>query len=932
MSDLGLVKPGSTIYLPFHSFSSDDPSASITLTGLALGDIQVYKDGSMTQRASTSGFTLLDTDGIDLDSTTGLHGISIDLSDDTTADFWKAGSHYMVAIASVTIDAATVNFWRATFTIGYPGAILDTHLSAVGSQTSVTLNVGPAEASALVGCPFVIHDKASSVQLATGFISAYAVTTKVATLAAAPTFTIASGDNISVFLPSPSVTARLPSALLSGRMDSSVGAMAANVVTATAIASNAITAAKIASDAITASKIAADAIGASELASDAVAEIQSGLATASTLATVDANVDLLVTGEPQLKYMGPEGPGVYLDDAASNTNTTVGTDGTVENPVSTLAAARTIADALGCRRYYVGGRSSFTLAATHQDWHFVGLAGNNDNTINLGATASATDVDGSLFERLKVIGTQAGSDRIVLIDCAIDDAPAAEVTTLNPLAIRCSLEGDFELDANTDHILDSCYSGVAGNSTPVITFNASGGSLQMRHYSGGIELKSLVASNTVSIETDGQVIFNADCNVNANVTLRGMMTVTDNTAGMNNLTQRAVWETILDDGAGGAAYDRTTSSLQEIRDRGDVAWITGGGGGITQSLNLQPVLPTSIDLANTATVRLGLILTNALDDLPSTSEITPGTISIDRKAIGGTSWSSVISDSAMSEQAGMVYFDEVFDSGTGYAEGDSIRVTFKSVSITADSNTHEVVDANGIIFQTEIRATMRGTDGANTTTPPTAAAIRSEIDSNSTQLAKLGTPAADISADIAAVLAAVGGLSVPTAAAIADAVLDEATAGHSTAGTLGKAIIDILEDTGTTLPATLSGLATAAALATHDGKLDTAQTAITAIKAITDALGATAAGRLALSAAQIIPFTVDTVTNGHTPTATEFQADDITEATADHFNGRVVIWSTGALAGQATSISDYAAVGGIGQFTTVALTEAPADDDTGIII
>ena len=36
-----------------------------------------------------------------------------------------------------------------------------------------------------------------------------------------------------------------------------------------------------------------------------------------------------------------------------------------------------------------------------------------------------------------------------------------------------------------------------------------------------------------------------------------------------------------------------------------------------------------------------------------------------------------------------------------------------------------------------------------------------------------------------------------TAAGIADAVLDEATSGHTTAGTFGKAVTDILADTGT---------------------------------------------------------------------------------------------------------------------------------------
>lgn len=58
----------------------------------------------------------------------------------------------------------------------------------------------------------------------------------------------------------------------------------AGLITATALADNAITAAKI----------AADAIGASELAADAVAEIQSGLATAAALTTVDGIVDAIL--------------------------------------------------------------------------------------------------------------------------------------------------------------------------------------------------------------------------------------------------------------------------------------------------------------------------------------------------------------------------------------------------------------------------------------------------------------------------------------------------------------------------------------------------------------------------------------------------------------------------------------------------------------
>ena len=147
--DLGIVQPGTTLYIPFHTFDSNDPSASVTLTGLATTDIEIYKDGSTTQRASDAGYALLDTDGIDFDATTGIHGISIDLADNTTAGFYAAGSQYWVVVASVTVDAATVNFVLCTFRIGYPAARLNTTIATLASQTSFTLTAGPAEDDAL---------------------------------------------------------------------------------------------------------------------------------------------------------------------------------------------------------------------------------------------------------------------------------------------------------------------------------------------------------------------------------------------------------------------------------------------------------------------------------------------------------------------------------------------------------------------------------------------------------------------------------------------------------------------------------------------------------------------------------------------------------------------------------------------------------------
>jgi hypothetical protein len=53
-------------------------------------------------------------------------------------------------------------------------------------------------------------------------------------------------------------------------------------------------------------------------------------------------------------------------------------------------------------------------------------------------------------------------------------------------------------------------------------------------------------------------------------------------------------------------------------------------------------------------------------------------------------------------------------------------------------------------------------------------------------------------------------------------------------------------------------------------------------------------------------------------------------STNDMFNGRVIIFTSGALAGQATSISDYD--GGSTTATVVALTGAPANGVTAVIV
>ena len=284
----------STIYCLFDTFAGST-GAPITMSGFATGDLKIYKNGSTTERASTSGFALLDTDGIDFDSITGIHGFSVDLSDNTTAGFYAAGSTYTIVISTITVDSQTMSFVVGTFRI----------VAAENTSGTPVVDVGRFGNTAVTG-----RDIGASVLLSTGTGTGQLDFTTGVVKANVTQFggsagTFASGRpevNASHIAGSAVSTS---SAQIGVNVVNAAGtAWGSGAITAASIAANAITSAKIATDAIGAAQIAADAIGASELAADAVAEIQSGLSTLnaagirSAVGLASANLDTQLDALP----------------------------------------------------------------------------------------------------------------------------------------------------------------------------------------------------------------------------------------------------------------------------------------------------------------------------------------------------------------------------------------------------------------------------------------------------------------------------------------------------------------------------------------------------------------------------------------------------------------------------------------------------------
>ena len=202
--------------------------------------------------------------------------------------------------------------------------------------------------------------------------------------------------------------------------------------------------------------------------------------------------------------------------------------------------------------------------------------------------------------------------------------------------------------------------------------------------------------------------------------------------------------------------------------------------------------------------------------------------------------------------------------------------------------------ANSTIGTVTTNTDMRGTDGANTTTPLSAAGTRTALGMASanldTQLAALPTTA-EVNAEVDTALA---DYDAPTKA--------ELDAGF--AGLNDPTAAEIVNEWETQSQADPTGF--------HVNLMEINSLSAPAV-------------RLALSAGQIVVGAAETGT-----LSTTQMTSDLTEATDDHYIGRTILWTSGALVNQATDITDYEGTNGLLTFT--ATTEAPSNGDAFIII
>lgn len=581
MQYLGDFPEDATVYIPFNTFSSDDPQASVTITNLVDADLKVHKDGSTTQIV-TDGATI----AIDFDTITGNHLATIDTS--AHSDY-EVGSDYIVRMEGTTVDGGTINAWIGSFSIENRFNEVDvTKWLGTAAATPTTAGVPEVDVTHWNGAAVAAPTTAGVPEIELARISGQTVTAAAAVtvhtdlginataqgnLEDQYDTTGLTGDTFPSTQSQLSGIANVGSAVHrpASSYTLTTGTQSANTVASTEsldgtrhehtdtagvmsleyhflIGSGAPSSIQF-TGYVTGNNDDIDVFGYDWVTAGykQIGNIQGLNSTDNNVKSFDLFVDMVGSGGDlgkvdikfekasgltsallaidQIFVAFSEGEGGYVDGIevdtnASNENTVPGIDGVKGNPVSTWAAALTLSASTGIKEFKIINGSAIALSANSDNYTIRGQS----YTLGLGIQSIASIyVFGAT-----VTGTGTGSGAV------FEDCPIGDVTLPPSVMRRCYHFGIITNSGTGDWFINDPRSRVAGSGSPGFNFGTAIGdtNLNIRANSGGWQLEAMgdTGTDVASIEGWGQIIEGA-C-TGGTVTVRGNFT----TSGFTNLT------------------------------------------------------------------------------------------------------------------------------------------------------------------------------------------------------------------------------------------------------------------------------------------------------------------------------------------------------------------------------------------------------------
>jgi hypothetical protein len=261
----------------------------------------------------------------------------------------------------------------------------------------------------------------------------------------------------------------------------------------------------------------------------------------------------------------------------------------VNNPVDNLVDARIIADAVGLKAFNILSGSELVLDQEYDGFSFKGIGYNVD--------LNGQSVTGAHFSRAIMTGNDDGSN--APLPTRYEMCGIGTMSLGASIFNRCALQSDLTLAEAAIYLFDHCLSAVAGTNSPSMDFGNSGPKqVNMRHYSGGIEVKNMghITVHKMSLEGNGQLKINANCTLAIaadQIAIRGNFKVTDYVSGGwgGTISDDARWATdqlplIWDEPLTGSTHNIATSSGRRLRELGGyvvyAGTAVGNGNGVNQ--------------------------------------------------------------------------------------------------------------------------------------------------------------------------------------------------------------------------------------------------------------------------------------------------------------------------------------------------------------
>lgn len=726
------------------------------------------------------------------------------------------------------------------------------------------------------------------------------------------------------------IEAEVDANIVSDKTGYTVGVMSASVITASAFESGAIDAVAIGAGAIDADALAASAIGSSEFAESAGSYIAG-----------------LVWDESRLVHTSSS---TFGEGAATVQGNVTGTVASVTGAVGSISASGITAssfevdaiDAIAIADNAIDAGAIAASAITSSEfaessasivaglvWDESRLVHTSSSTFGEGITTVQGNVTGTVASVTGAVGSISASGITASsFEAGAIDSAAIATAAIDDDALAASAIGSSEFAESagayiTDLVWDEVLPGAHNT-------NNTAGKLLIKS-----QESTSVRDNTAQSGSTGGITLDASAASNNDFYNHNLIVLTGGT-GVGQV--RSIQD-----------YNGTTKDADVVPN-----WVTNPDNTSTFSILAmgevhsyevhQPVMTGSL---SASAITASTFNAGAID----AAAIAVGAVDADALAASAIG-SSEFAESAGSYIAGLTWDESrlvhtsssTFGEGVASVQGNvtgtvaSITGAVGSISasgITASSFDEGAIDAaaiadNAIDAGAIAASAITSSEFAESSASYTAGLIWDESrlvhTSSSTFGEGIATVQGNVTGTVASVTGAVGSISASgiTASSFDADAVDAAALAQDAAQEIRDEIVDDATKIDASALNDLTGVGNISSLEVSASGFVSSN-----LKMISDS--ASAADNLEESAKTIVTGTVNT--DNTAATTTTFVSDDITEATADHYNGRIVIWTSGNLLYQATDITDYSQDGnGEGAFVVTALTESPANNDTFVIV